>query len=225
MRDTIQTSEYTLTFDGEWDAPHSEIIEHAVASALDGTTKLTDEIFSMVGYSGRYNRIILNTLVEKMPNASYLESGSWTGSTACSALYKNSGKITCIENFEYDGVLGNTSEQILLENIQKYTNENTDFKLINKDFRQVDYSSIGKYNIYLYDGAHDYQDHYDGIILALPAMEDEFILIVDDWNWAQVREGTLAAIKDSGVNVISAIHAITNTVMWNNGYYIAAIKK
>jgi hypothetical protein len=225
MREAIHTAEYNLTFEGEWDSPLSVIVEHAVTSALDKTTKLTDEIFSMEGFSGICNRIILNTIVERMPNASYLESGSWVGSTACSALYKNSGKITCIENFAYDQILGNTNESIFLENIQKYTNKDINFNLINKDFRKVDYSSIGKYNIYLYDGAHEYQDHYDGIILALPAMEDEFILIVDDWNWSQVKKGTLAAIKDSGVNVISAIHAITSTVMWNNGYYIAAIKK
>ena len=56
-------------------------------------------------------------------------------------------------------------------------------------------------------------------------MEDEFIFIADDWNWDYVRNGILNAIKDSGVTVTSAIHAITRTVDWNNGYYIAAIKK
>jgi len=226
MREPITAPKYTLTFDGEWNNHYSEIIERAVTSALDGTTKLNDEIFAMLGYSGRYNRIILNSIVEQMPNARYLETGSWTGSTSCAAMYSNTAKISCIENFEYDGgILGLANKDILFSNVDKFKNENITFELVNEDFRKVDYSSIGKHNIYLYDGAHEYQDHYDGIVLALPAMEDEFILIIDDWNWPHVREGTLAAIKDSGVTVISAIHAITNTVMWNNGYYIAAIKK
>ena len=52
-------------------------------------------------------------------------------------------------------------------------------------------------NIYLYDGPHHFEDHFDGIKLVQPALEKKFILIVDDWNWDQVRNGTYFCYRKS----------------------------
>ena len=65
------------------------------------------------------------------------------------------------------------------------------------DFRSVDYRSIGKFNIYLFDGPHEEADQYDGIVLAQPALTGTFFLIVDDWNWNAVRLGTFRALAAS----------------------------
>jgi len=225
MKENINHALYDLSFDGEWDSHLAVTIEHAVACALDGTTKLPPEIFGISGFSGRYNRIILNTIVQETKNANYLEVGSWLGSTACSAMYGNACKVVCVDNFYDNGKLGTATKENLIENLEKFKNETIEYRFIDEDYRKVDYPSLGKFNIYYYDGPHKSQDQYDGFMLGLPAMEDEFIFIADDWNWDYVRNGTLNAIKDSGVTVTSAIHAITRTVDWNNGYYIAAIKK
>ena len=53
----------------------------------------------MEGLSGRKYRSLINNLVEKIEKPSYLEIGSWLGSTACSAAFKNDFKITCIDNW------------------------------------------------------------------------------------------------------------------------------
>ena len=73
--------------------------------------------------------------------------------------------------------------------------------------------------------------------MAQPALEDVFFLIIDDWNWAQVRNGTLNAIKDLNIKIISSIEIRTtqdNTMPqfmlgqysdWHNGYFLTICKK
>ena len=59
-------------------------------------------------------------------------------------------------------------------------------RVIEGDFRSVDYASLGKFNVYLFDGPHAEEDQRDGIVCALPALAERFLLVVDDWNWLDV---------------------------------------
>ena len=112
--------------------------------------------------------------------------------------------------------------------------------VLNSDFRSVAWSHIGRYNVYLFDGPHAMQDQYDGLALAAPALEDSFVFIVDDWNWAEVREGTRAAITATGMNSEYEIEVLTSddnvhpgekgfatneTSDWHNGYFISVLTK
>ena len=82
---------------------------------------------------------------------------------------------------------------------------NVKISVIEENFRKVKFSNSDNFNIFFYDGPHHYEDHYDAIKLVLPALSKKFILIVDDWNWSQVRKGTLNAIKDTNINIISQL--------------------
>jgi hypothetical protein len=72
----------------------------------------------------------------------------------------------------------------------------------------------------------------------LPALDDTFIFIVDDWNDPRPREGTARAIKDLGVEIIYSMQIRTSNGIdtiypevvlqdsyWHNGYFIAVCKK
>jgi hypothetical protein len=122
------------------------------------------------------------------------------------------------------------------QNVNSILTSNINFRFIESDFRKVDYSQLGKFNVYLFDGPHQEQDQYDGIKLALPALDDTFILIVDDWNWAGPRNGTLAALSKLGTRVLAGLeirttddesHAFPSheNSDWHNGYFIAIISK
>jgi hypothetical protein len=78
---------------------------------------------------------------------------------------------------------------------------NESIDLIESDFRQVDFAQLGQFNVYFFDGPHQERDHFDGLRLALPAMDERFVFIVDDWNWSLVRSGTLSAIDQLGLSV------------------------
>ena len=186
----------------------------------------------MDGMSGRKYRYLINNLVENLPDARYLEIGSWAGSTACSAIYGNDAKVTCIDDWSH---WGGPKEQFL-ENIKNASTGKIDFQHLEGDFRSFDYSKIGKYNVYLFDGPHLEVDQYDGIDLVKDALDDKYFLIIDDYNWEIVRRGTEAALAHVGHKVVASItvttwigdgHPIVSHQFsdWHDGYFIALISK
>lgn len=224
--------ETSVKLGGDWTSPEAERLSQAWFNAMALDHKLSDHVKWMHGMSGKKFRYLLNSLVELTPNARYLEIGSWSGSTACSAMYGNSGQITCIENWEH---FGGPRDQFN-QNVERAINENIALQLIEEDFRKVDYTNIGKYNIYMYDGPHALEDQYDGLLIVQPALDDVYTLIVDDWNQANdVRAGTYKALEELGHKVIASIDIITASDAnisithersdWHNGYFIAVIKK
>ena len=105
-------------------------------------------------------------------------------------------------------------------------------------FRKINYTEIGKYNVYLFDGPHEEEDQYDGLMYVQPALDDEFIFICDDWNWEKVRNGTMNAIKKLNLDVLFSIDIKTTddnsyppendtkqNSDWHNGYYISVLRK
>ena len=230
-----------VTLTGDLTSDQSLALQNALEVANNMQSKLPLEILSMHGMSGKKYRSLINTLVEKTPDARYLEVGSWAGSTACSAMYGNTCTVKCIDNWSQFLKWGKIQsdggpKEVFLEKTNLYKNENINFSFIEQDFRKVDFSSIGKFNIYLFDGPHEEADQYDGISMALPALDDTFILIVDDWNWPGPRDGTLKALASLGMRILTKLEVRTTDDNshgpnggedgdWHNGYFIAVISK
>jgi hypothetical protein len=225
--------EMSVVFNGEpascaeagriWDAFRTSM-------ALDND--LPDQILNMRGMSGRKYRRFINRLVDATPNARYLEIGSWTGSTTCAAMAGNSVRVVCIDNWaQFDGPKAEFES-----NTTCFLGSRTNFRSIESDFRFVDYGELGTFNIYLFDGPHEYQDQYNGIVITQPALAEVHILIVDDWNWPSVRRGTLDALQSLATEVLYSIEIRTTQADchpmqssqktdWHNGYYFAACRK
>ena len=225
-------SVYTrIIMQGDWQHPIAEVVKQALEYSVSKQA-LPAHINFIDGMSGKHYREFINKLVKTTSNARYLEIGSWAGSTACAALYNNNLKLTCVDNWsEFGG-----PKDVFFKNINNNKNNNTDFTFIEDDFRSIDYSNIGKFNIYLFDGPHDYEDQYEGVMIADEALDDEYVLIVDDFNWSKVRKGTFDGIRDLGHKVISSIEIRTTeddshpqlsgkNSNWHNGYFIAVISK
>jgi hypothetical protein len=195
-------------------------------------SKLSDDTLKMEGMSGRAYRMLINNLVASVPGARYLEIGSWKGSTACSAMEGNRLRIVCIDNWsEFNG-----PKDAFMANTARCITRNVQFKFIESDFRTVDYSNIGTFNVYLFDGPHTVEDHFNGVSLPLPALDDEFFFVVDDWNWEGVRRGTIDSIRDAGLSIIYSVeirttqddsHAesVGENSAWHNGYFLAVLGK
>jgi len=200
------------------------------ALALDG--KVSDRVMDLEGMSGKNYRLFINNLIGSLPDARYLEVGCWAGSTACSAMEGNRVRMLCIDNWtEFGG-----PKEVFAANIEATLSPTVEFHFLESDFRAVDYNRIGKYNCYLFDGPHERQDQYDGLNLALPALDDEFVFLVDDWNWVAVRDGTMEAIANVGLKIKSAIEVRTTQTNghseihgkasdWHNGYFLSVLEK
>lgn len=215
---------------------YAKLIKSSYDRALKEETKLPLWILNLHGMSGKRYRIFVNNLIETIQDARYLEIGSWSGSTACSAVYGNKVHSVCIDNWTQFGDVRNEF-RININNCLKDEDQNT-VDLYEQDFREVDYSSIGNFNVYLFDGPHEIEDQYDGIKYALPTLDETFILLIDDWNDPRPREGTLKAIEELGVEVIYSMQIRTSNGVdlvypevvlqnshWHNGYYISVCKK
>jgi hypothetical protein len=147
-------------------------------------------------------------------------------------MYGNHATITCIDNWSQFGGPRNT----FLHNVAKYKHHSTAFQLIDSDFRHIDYTDIGKYNVYLFDGPNTDGALFDGTVIARDALDSEYVFVVDDWNWSHTRAGTLSGLDDSALDVVFAIEIQTSqdgthpdikgeNSDWHNGYYFAVIRQ
>lgn len=201
--------EIKVTFEGNLENNLFLKIRNSYDEAMAQKRKINDLILDLNGLSGRKFRSMLNNLIEKFDKPKYLEIGSWHGSTACSVSYKNKVDLTCIDNWSQSFIEGKDPKFEFNNNIQKALNEECNLNVINEDFRKVNYNNIGKHNIYLYDGPHNFEDHFDGVKFVQPALENEYILIVDDWNWNQVRSATFSALEHLKLKITSQLEIKT----------------
>lgn len=204
----------------------------AFEAACGGHGRLTPEIRAIEGMSGQSYRTFINEYVGKTPQARYLEVGSWAGSTATAALFGNRVDSVCIDNWSLFG----GPREAFLANIKLALSEQVAFRFIESDFRAVDFASLGKFNVYLFDGPHEEVDQYDGVKLAQPALEARYLLVVDDWNWRAVRNGTFQALVDLGCRIEAAMEVRTTRndthpdvawekSEWHNGYFLGVVAK
>lgn len=217
-----------------FDAPSLvDTVKHSFADALECKGKLDDTVLGIDGMSGVKYRYFINNLIGSISNPRYLEVGSWSGSTFCAAIFGNKVRAMAIDNWsEFGGPV-----QTFFANLSRCCSLSTSISLLTEDFRVALRGRVhGPFNVYLFDGPHEYRDQYDGLSLALPSLTDEFVFIVDDWNWEAVRNGTLDAIRSCGLQVRTMIEVRTTddnshpTVAgrhsdWHNGYFISVLSK
>ena len=204
----------------------------ALDRAMASDSKITKEILEMSGMSGKKYRHFINNLIESIDDPRYLEVGVYAGSTLCSAIFGNRVTATAIDNWSYE----QQPIEALFTNLARFKGPEARVSFLDRDFRQVDFATLGIHDIYLFDGPHAEADQYDGVMIAQPALAQEYVLIVDDWNWAAVRHGTWRAVKELGLglDVIAEIRTAADGVDppvafqfsdWHNGYLIAAVCK
>ena len=204
---------------------------NAFQNADKGISKITFDITTMEGMTGLKTRHFYNNLLN-IADARYLEIGTWKGSSVCSAMCGNEAKVICIDNWSEFG--GPKSEFLFA--FEKFKGKN-DASFIESDCFKVNVSLLPKFNIYMYDGNHDAESHYNALLHFFNCLDDTFIFIVDDWNWKSVRDGTIDAIKKLNLKVLyeNEIKTTNNDTHpewgspgqkeWHNGIYVAVLQK
>lgn len=183
-------------------------------------SKLNRQIYKLKGYSDRCVRDFLNKLCSYSSNlCTYLEVGTWQGSTLISALYgNNNAKGIAIDNFS-QFKRPNLKED-LLKRLEKFIPNQYIF--IEKDVFEIDLDFDILIDIYFYDGSHSLEDTRDSIVRFYGNYSDTFVLVVDDWNWLQPRQGTYEAIHRCGFLVKYQKEIISG---YNNGLGIFVLSK
>ena len=208
-------------------------INAAFEDAMAMRTRLREDVFKVDGFSGRKFRAFMNALILEVPDPRYMEIGLYHGASFCPSVFKNKVTALGIDNWtEFGG-----TRHIFDRNLAALKSETADVTIVESDFRKVDYTAQGRFNILFYDGSHTEQDQYDGVMFPQPAMEDNYVLIIDDWNWHHVRSSTYRALRDAKVRVDFQIEVKTTfngeelplvrgrDSEWHNGCIIAAVSK
>lgn len=213
----LQTSDSYLTLDkyvsevdqiniSKFDDETMKLIDHICmsiinarrgVSQIDPDTEQGKEILEYQGFTGTKTRHLYNNICSRLQDVRYLEIGTWYGSSSISAIYKNQVNALFIDNWcQFDG-----DSKIFVKNLGKF-NEKSNCYLIESDCWNIDLKSFkNKFNVYLFDGDHTEADHYKSLQYYYPVLEDQFIFMVDDWCWPDVRDGTMRAIRDLNLKI------------------------
>jgi hypothetical protein len=209
---------------------YKTVVETAFQNAENNISKITNDIINMEGMSGIKTRHFYNNLLNT-ENARYLEIGTWKGSSVCSAMCGNKATVVCIDNWSQ---FGGPKDEFLV-NFEKFKGEN-DATFIENDCYKVDVSLLPKFNIYMYDGDHTNESHYNALLHYYNCLDDVFIFIVDDWNWEKVRNGTTKSIQKLNLKILyekeirltwddSHTPQPQASQTWHNGIYVAILQK
>jgi hypothetical protein len=214
------------------------LVEHTKKSLTGAQileSNIAPEALSLEGMSGLMTRHFYNNLCS-LEGARYLEIGTFRGSTVCSAISNNTTKTVCIDDFsEFAGIDNrNHPREDLLQNIDRFKGNN-DVTFIESSCWDIDPSGLGKFNIYMYDGNHDELSHMRALSHFAECLDDEFIYIVDDWNWPAVPKATCKSLKENGLEILFKKEityrddqnpdGIINRQTWWNGIGIFVLKK
>ena len=201
-------------------------VEWSLIQADNYKSKIASEILLMDGMSGKKTRHFYNNICS-MDGVRYLEIGTWKGSSICSAMCNNKITCTAIDNWSE---FGGPKNEFLI-NFNKFKGDNN-ATFIEKSCWDIDVSTLGKFNIYMYDGNHTETSHYQALHHYLSCLDNEFIYLIDDWNHPDVRNGTLKSIKDNKCEILYQKEIFTPAkggmgrgFDWWNGISIFVLKK
>lgn len=179
-----------------------EQLKQIIDTALQGAGKsnLTQEcIDSVGGFTSPNIRHLMNNL-GAISNY-YLECGSHVGSTLISTVLNNENLKSAIgiDNFSLFDVHHN-SKNDFIHNCEYYISGK--YKLLEKDYFKVTKEEVGEpIDLYLFDGAHDYESQKKGITYYSKFFADECIVVVDDFDWDEPQQGTWDGIREAGLKI------------------------
>lgn len=210
-----------------------EAIKLAIEKADRFESKLTDEVRDVPFLGSLKIRALLNNIGELGNH--YGDFGCHKSGSMCSAIYGNDNltNITAIDSWESDHMEGDKAYPVFIENVNKYKPAKADLNVIIEDVFKVDLTKIkGKIDVYSYDCGHSFLDQKLALTYYKPILADEFIYLCDDWTYGEVKQGTLAGIKEGGYEILFEQELLNTTQgedlhlnqEWWRGYGVFLLK-
>ena len=94
------------------------------------------------------------------------------------------------------------------QNVKRFLSENKGMQVINEDaysIRTLQQLAHAPYDIYMFDGNHTVESHEKAFTTYWPYLADTCIIMVDDWNWPSVKQGTLQGLLKVKANVVHMV--------------------
>lgn len=183
------------------DSAHSvkiamENTEAAIEAARAGRSRLTPEALALDGMSGAKTRHLYNNLAA---NASrHLEIGSYKGSSTVAALCGNPHlHVTAVDSWQEfggpkDEFAANTRAYSACGSGQLHAMECDCWDAL----AALKRGAAAPFDMYLYDGGHTYEDQFRALTEAVDVLAPVCVVVVDDYDWSEVRRGTTDALAE-----------------------------
>ena len=127
------------------------------------------------------------------PGESYVEAGTFKGTSLIAAMLDNSGDFVAIDNFS----MGDGSPELVRANLDRFRlGPVTILEGDTADVLRGGALAERRIGVFYYDAAHSYEAHVDALRLIEPYLADEALLIVDDSDWEQVGRATRDYLAD-----------------------------
>jgi hypothetical protein len=151
-------------------------------------------LYEMPRMSSHAIAAIINTGVRRMARESaFVNVGVWRGFSLLSGMAGNPDR-TCIgvDNFSESG----SPREAFLERFERHRSARHEFCYMGyEEYFEAHHG--GPIGFYLYDGNHAYEHQLRGLQVAERFFTDDCVVLVDDTNMPEAREGTLDFIDQS----------------------------
>lgn len=216
---------------------NKELLIKAIEDADQMISPLPSEQYQVPALTSLRIRHLLNSIGKL--GTKYLEVGVHKGGTftASVAGSDNLKEIVAIDSFESDendyektvNQYGKARPEFE-EWAKKFVPSSSKFELVVSDSFQVDLKKLPKQiDIYLYDGDHSKLSQEMALTYYKDVLADEFIFMVDDFDWGEVEEGTRSGIEKARLEIVYEKHLRSkgshDNDSWWNGFYVALLKK
>lgn len=211
-----------------------ELIKAAIEKADNLQSKMDETAWSVPALSSLRIRHLMNNL--GAISTRYLECGVHKGGLFCSTIRNNPNIVLAysIDSFASDGETGeNVAEQFSANSLKCKSPETRLVGAICDSFEGRPTESKG-IDLYLYDADHSYEAEKQAITHFLPAMADVFIMCKDDWQYGDVKRGTMDGLAESGLEILFQQELLNTEPYtedehrneeWWRGYAIFLLKK
>ena len=187
-------------------------INNAYEKSINEESKCSDFTLNIEGLTSNKIKHFLNNLCNTK-DVRYLEVGTWHGATFCSAIENNNVQAICIDSWHTNTIEpmrevegwkskdGNPLE-IFQKNLQSVKGRNN-VQGFNEPVESLDLTKIPyTCNIVFYDGDHSFESTKNFLDRYYEKFEETMILIVDDWNWPQIKNATQQHIEQKEYKVL-----------------------
>ena len=214
--------------------PFVDMILESINASACGVSNFDESTFDISGLSSNRVRHFLNSLCSN-EGIKYLEIGSYLGSTFCAAIEGNELEAYAVDNWATDNLqpaeneteIERASYQDFRENAKRYKGDSK-VRIINADCKNLVPEDLNsKVNLVFYDGDHSYDGQLESLQTVKDLVEDTFILILDDANFAGVVESAEQFVRQNNFSILfeqKLLNAIESDKMWWNGLHILVLQ-
>jgi len=180
-----------------------EAIKEAIEKANNFQSNLRQEAFEVPFLGSLKIRALLNNLGGVATHIA--DIGCHKSGSLCSMLYGNNNikSATAIDSWESDATNEDKAYPVFLQYTNRFKPSTTELNVIVSDCWEVDLTMVAnKIDLYSYDAGHSRSDQRDALIYYKDILADEFVYLCDDWQYQEVKEGTIEGIMQGGYQIL-----------------------